>query len=307
MASTIDDSDDNESETEWDLETEQGSEILDNINNYYRTEDALALDNFVNKEKRLSRRLTSRTDAGFDFDEYIPPEEEKKKYPEKNYYKMYKKFFLQPPEKAAIWRPRPPLTYDEMTLIQKADYVSERIAIDFIAWMKEINQDYNITLTPENLMSMFEIGSQNTLAKTLDMKMKEIPTLPPKIALSKKMPHLSNNAKLAKEIRLDIVASKRQPRIFAFSSRLPAEELIRPQLSDIAAKWHKSENVREDIVSMEVVWKGITHLRSTKEFSNYLQTAKPHVPHPEYLVRKGVFERLSGSDASSESNTSSSS
>lgn len=56
--------------------------------------------------------------------------------------------------------------------------------------MNTLNKNYPISITTENLIKMFEIGSQNQLASTLDMKMEEMPTLPRRIAHLRKVPHV---------------------------------------------------------------------------------------------------------------------
>lgn len=42
---------------------------------------------------------------------------------------MYGNFMKKEPSQAAIWRPHPPVTFEEMSLVQKANAVTEKVNI----------------------------------------------------------------------------------------------------------------------------------------------------------------------------------
>ncbi|KAJ8952077.1 hypothetical protein NQ318_010987 [Aromia moschata] len=61
----------------------------------------------------------------------------------------YLNFFKRRPGREAIWRELPPLTLEDMNLSQKAAYITEAIARNFVDWIKTLGGDEDSYLTVE--------------------------------------------------------------------------------------------------------------------------------------------------------------
>nr|CAI5846972.1 unnamed protein product [Callosobruchus analis] len=168
----------------------------------------------------------------------------------------YLKFFKRPPHRAAIWRELPPLSWEEMNLNQKSEALAEAIASDFVNWAKNTFEESTVTV--KNVIEMFQIGTQMQSATTL-------------------------------EIRRDQRAAMRKPRYEAFGRRLPTDMQVRPSNKVASEQWMRCQNVPERLESMAAVWKGITHLKSTRAFCVYMYEAHPDVMPPKYLLDVGMM------------------
>lgn len=127
--------------------------------------------------------------------------------------KMYTDFFKRKPSRAAVWRTLPPLSKEEMNLNQKADAVTEKvyyhnslveknknscgsilqIATDFIDWLKNLGGDEELSLTVQDVIEMFEVGFHANAASSLKVVVKELPSVPRKVADAQHVPKVGYN------------------------------------------------------------------------------------------------------------------
>ncbi|XP_050298092.1 uncharacterized protein LOC126737296 [Anthonomus grandis grandis] len=203
--------------------------------------------------------------------------------------KMYINFFKRKPTRAAVWRPLPPPSLSEMNLSQKADYVTEQIATDFINWLRDLGGDEELSLSVQSIIEMFQIGFQANTATSLKVCLKELASIPKRVAEAKQMPKRATRAVLRKEIRKDIKASKKQTTYTAFSTYLPPDMQVRPPAESFYKKWMSCDRVPEKLASMATVWQGITHLKSTRAYCEFL-LERPEIKPPKYLFDCGMME-----------------
>ncbi|KAK4887198.1 hypothetical protein RN001_003469 [Aquatica leii] len=200
----------------------------------------------------------------------------------------YMRFFKCDPERAAIWRPLPPLNIDGMDLNQKSEAITEAIATDFVERLKSLGGETETTLDVAQVMKMFEVGFNTHAATSLAVRIKEMPAIPKFIADIRKQPERAYRAKLKQAIMEDIVASRQRKRVRAFNTTLPKHLLYVPPARGQTDKW-LSRTAPERISSMAAVWDGITDLRSTRTFCKWLIN-HPKVPRPKYLDKLGMLE-----------------
>ncbi|CAH1954900.1 unnamed protein product [Acanthoscelides obtectus] len=199
----------------------------------------------------------------------------------------YVKFFKRPPHRAAIWRELPPLSWKEMNLNQKSDALAVKIASDFVNWAKHTFKESPVSI--KNVIEMFEIATQMQSAKSLCVRMKEMPSIPNDIAEYHGLPQRGRTNMLHREIRRDQKAANRKPRYMAFGRRLPTDMQVRPGNKVASDQWMRCQNVPERLESMAAVWQGITHLKSTRAFCVYMYEAHPDVAPPQYLLDIGMM------------------
>ncbi|XP_023011514.1 uncharacterized protein [Leptinotarsa decemlineata] len=202
----------------------------------------------------------------------------------------YLNFFKRRPDRAAIWRELPPLSFEEMNLNQIADAITEAIAKDFVEWVAAVGGDQETSVNVKSIIEMFEIGSKMNCATTLCVNLEEVASVTEKVAEALKAPQKSKRNTLHREIRKDQKASNETPKIVAFGRRLPTESQVVPPQKNIYKKWLKCEKVPQKLETMAAVWQGITHLRSTKSFCEYLFKEHPEIKPPKYLVECGMMD-----------------
>ncbi|KAF2906035.1 hypothetical protein ILUMI_00141 [Ignelater luminosus] len=200
----------------------------------------------------------------------------------------YVKFFRSNPDRVAIWRDLPPLKIEEMDLNQKAEAITEAIAVDFINWLKRLGGETQTTLDVPQVMKMFEIGFNTHAATSLQALVKEMPAVTKSVADAKKQPKRSLREKLHEKIRNDIRASAKPMKVRAFGTTLPHEMRYIPPKTDFTKKWLQSKAPGR-LKTMSAVWEGITHLRSTRAFCKWL-IDHPEVPAPKYLESLGMLK-----------------
>ncbi|CAG9768631.1 unnamed protein product [Ceutorhynchus assimilis] len=203
--------------------------------------------------------------------------------------KMYMDFFKRKPDRAAVWRNLPPLSLSEMTLTQRAKTVTEQIATDFVNWLRDLGGDEEVSLSVGAIIEMFEIGFQANSTRSLRVGIQEIPSVSKRVAITKKCPEKARRSVLRQEIMKDLRASKKKTIYSAFGGRLPAEMQGRPPAENYFKKWMTCDRVPERLTSMATVWQGITHLKSTRAYCEFL-LEQPDVKPPKYLLECGMMD-----------------
>lgn len=65
---------------------------------------------------------------------------------------------------------------------------------------------------------------------------------------------------------------------------------VRPPVKVTYKKWVQCERVPEKLETMAAVWQGITHLKSTRAFCEYLYNEHPEIKPPRYLIDSGMMD-----------------
>ncbi|XP_068906090.1 uncharacterized protein [Tenebrio molitor] len=203
----------------------------------------------------------------------------------------YTRFFRRRPDRAAIWHTLPPLSLEEMNLTQKAEAITTAIATDFVEWMQNISdEDSPTSLTVPLVLKMFEIGFDTHAARSLQVRVKEMASVPDGVAILKGVPDMAKRSQLHRQLLRDLEASKLKKRVFAFGTKLDKEyQILPPKMADIN-KWLTCKRVPPELESMAAVWQGITHLRSTRAYCEYL-LEHPDITPPKYLVDMKMLNR----------------
>ncbi|EFA02327.1 uncharacterized protein LOC655761 [Tribolium castaneum] len=222
-------------------------------------------------------------------DDSIPTEDHQRK--EVGPHNPYTRFFRRRPDRAAIWHTLPPLSLEEMSLTQKAEAITTLIATEFVEWMENISdEDSPTTLTVPLVLKMFEIGFDTHAARSLQVRVKEMASVPDGVAILKAMPDMAKRSQLHRQLLRDLKASQQKKRIFAFGTKIDKEhQVIPPKMADID-KWLVCKRVPEHLESMAAVWQGITHLRSTRAYCEYL-LEHPEITPPKYLVQMRMLDK----------------
>ncbi|KAG5896774.1 hypothetical protein JTB14_008350 [Gonioctena quinquepunctata] len=207
-------------------------------------------------------------------------------------FNPYLDFFRRPPNRAAIWKELRPLALEQMNLNQIAQAVSEGIAKDFMSWLASVGGEKASIVNVQNIIDMFEVGSRLNCATTLCVNLKEMPSVPLRVAEAMDEKTVYKRNVLHREIKKDQKASMRKPRIVAFGRRLPTELQIKPPPKHAHKKWMNYETVPPRLETMAAVWQGITHLRSTKAFCEYLYQEHEEIKPPKFLVDSGMMDPM---------------
>ncbi|XP_066143564.1 uncharacterized protein [Euwallacea fornicatus] len=200
--------------------------------------------------------------------------------------KMYTDFFKRKTTRAATWRALPPLSMEEMNLNQKADAITEKIATDFINWLRNLGGEEEVSLSVSTLIKMFEI--QTNSASSLKANFKELPSVPRRVDEAQNEPEKAKRSLQHKEIMRGARANKKATTCTASRTRLSRDVSVRPSAETDHRKWIISDPTREKLASMAEVWQGITHLKSTIAFCKFL-IEKPEIKPPKYLSDLGLL------------------
>ncbi|XP_057670664.1 uncharacterized protein LOC130902492 [Diorhabda carinulata] len=202
----------------------------------------------------------------------------------------YMEFFKRKPNRAAIWKELPPLKWEEMDLGQMAEAITEAIATDYVEWLKTMGGSEETTLNVQSIKEMFEIGSQTNTSTAVFVELKEIASVNQKTADALGLPHKSRMNVLQEQIEQDRIASRKKQRLCAFGKRLPVYMQVKPPPKDLYKKWLQCEYIPPKLESMATVWQGITNLRSTRVFCEFLYRHHPAIKPPKYLIEKGLMD-----------------
>ncbi|KAG5877558.1 hypothetical protein JTB14_013810 [Gonioctena quinquepunctata] len=219
------------------------------------------------KVDRAAKRL-------FDYRQFIHPN-------------PYLTFFRKKNILASIWRDVPSLLREKLSLRDKADVISNRIASEFINWLRE-NDLLADELHVKSLIEMFEIA--NEVHVSLQICQEELFTVPEPVAQFLGDMSRSKKVRLHKEIHRDYKASFRKPKMVAFGSTIPPHLQRKPSDRKQLHEWLKSGYIPRELETMEVVWKNIYNLKSTREFCHYLKANYPEITPPKCLVDSGAMD-----------------
>lgn len=102
--------------------------------------------------------------------------------------------------------------------------------------------------------------------------------VPAEVARTRNCPGAGKLAVTRTHLMKDVKAEKRAPKTMAFGAGLPPHLRFVPPKNNVQRLWLDCENVPEDLETMDVVWKGLTHLKSVRGFVEWLQQSEVPVP-----------------------------
>nr|CAD7573078.1 unnamed protein product [Timema californicum] len=257
-----------------------------------------------NQEEESSDRSASPSQQAFDLT-VLPPTHRRPTFHDPNVpmaASPYLKFLKKPHHRAASWRPLEPVVtptgikpHPSTTLNQRAQALTNSINKNFCDWLLSLGGLEQSTMTEEILTELFQIGFDTPAAHALCVKVQEMPVIPRAVARAVNVPQAETRAGLRRELLIDAAAEKGEPHLVAFGECLPADQRFKPPKNRVREKWLQCDRVPPELESMEAVWKGITGLRSTKGFVEWLKQ-RPNLPRPKLPRRPGTVQRASEKD-----------
>jgi len=95
--------------------------------------------------------------------------------------------------------------------------------------------------------------------------------VPHEIAAARQCHDAGELAMTRKHLIRDAKAESKPSKTMAFGTAIPWEFQFVPPTNRVRQKWLRCEKKVPDLETMDVVWKGITHLESVKAFARWLQ------------------------------------
>ncbi|RLU15637.1 hypothetical protein DMN91_011391 [Ooceraea biroi] len=198
----------------------------------------------------------------------------------------YAVFLRRPRRKVVTWRPLTAADlkgYDpEATLEMRARNITDRICRDFCEWLRSLGGTSKV-IDEDVLRDMFEIDFTAEASRTMQMSMREMPMVPSEIAAARQCPDAGELAMTRKHLIRDAKAESKLVKTMAFGTAIPWELQFVPPRNRVGERWLRCENVIPDLETMDVVWKGITHLESVRAFAKWLDE-HPKVWSPDALI-----------------------
>lgn len=100
--------------------------------------------------------------------------------------------------------------------------------------------------------------------------MKEMPMVPNGVAAARQCHDAGELAMTRKHLTRDAKAESKPAKTMAFGTAMPGELRFVPPRNRVREEWLQYQSAMPDLETMDVVWKGITHLESVKAFVNWL-------------------------------------
>lgn len=102
------------------------------------------------------------------------------------------------------------------------------------------------------------------------MSVREMPMVPREVAVARQCPEAGELAMTRRHLIRDAKAESKPVKTMAFGTAIAWEFQFVPPRNRVRERWLQCENVMPDLETMDVVWKGITHLESVRAFSKWL-------------------------------------
>ncbi|KAF6216474.1 hypothetical protein GE061_000816 [Apolygus lucorum] len=177
-------------------------------------------------------------------------------------------------------------TFAQMSLDEQSEYLSTEIAERFCDWVKHTGME-NLRINEDTLKVLFEVGMDNPSVRSLDVNIKELPTVPRTIAEAFRNYEKSERAALHRQILWDAHYESVPPKYLAFGKRHP--ESHKSWKKNVKGDWFTTKAVSEDIISGRALW---GELLGTKVLKNYCKWLRhnPHYKRPQYLQKMGFLD-----------------
>ncbi|CRK95709.1 CLUMA_CG009166, isoform A [Clunio marinus] len=149
--------------------------------------------------------------------------------------------------------------------------------------------DKRLEINKERVNEFFSIEVDGDASRALHIEPKEMSVVPHEVAIMMNLPSHSIQNKSIKILQYDKkLRHSKKPKTVAFGSLLPSA-LRQEKFNEDFFDEVFAVNCPSELRSMEVVFKSILHLDSTKVLINHLK-ANPEIPRPKYLVDNKFFD-----------------
>ncbi|XP_052130319.1 uncharacterized protein LOC127751212 [Frankliniella occidentalis] len=138
-------------------------------------------------------------------------------------------------------------------------------------------------LSCEDVRKLFDINLEGPAARALAVDVKELGCVPPAVAEDTNAPQQSVLARVRAGVRADLRAELRAAArplsTHAFGRSIPVGDpgRWRASKSDTCERW-RQDRVPTELVTMEEIFGGVTHLKVTRDFVDYLRHKRTPLP-----------------------------
>nr|XP_033321558.1 uncharacterized protein LOC117217821 isoform X1 [Megalopta genalis]XP_033321559.1 uncharacterized protein LOC117217821 isoform X1 [Megalopta genalis] len=183
------------------------------------------------------------------------------------------------------WRPLLPDDlegYDpNATLKMRTDNIMSEICRDFCQWLNTLTGAEK-TVDEQVLKDMFEVDFNAEACRAMQVLTREMPVVSAEVARTRNTLGASKLSMTKKQVLKDARAEKRAPKMTAFGTTIPWHLQFTPPKNRVRENWLDCRHVPTDLETMDVVWKGITNLKSVRGFVEWLQQ-HPEITPPDPL------------------------
>ncbi|XP_055846371.1 uncharacterized protein LOC129912245 [Episyrphus balteatus] len=173
----------------------------------------------------------------------------------------------------------------EKPLDEQAEQLMDASAERFTDWVNNLGSKSEKDMTKEQLKSLFSIEGNAKLLASIQTDPKEVKAIAKTVADRWNLPEMAIELKYESYITANLKTAPKKARTVAFGKTIPYKE--RPWIradEDVSIETVFPDELRNG----EHLFKGISHLRSTKALIEYCNK-KPNIPRPKYLVENGYF------------------
>ncbi|XP_023305602.2 uncharacterized protein LOC111687396 [Lucilia cuprina] len=184
----------------------------------------------------------------------------------------------------------------EKTLDEQAEQLMDASAERFTEWINSLGSNRDSDISKEKLKALFSIEGDRTLLASILTEPKEVKAIAKTVADKWNLPEMAIELKYENYIRDRLKNVPKKINTVAFGRTIPVKD--RPWMpadsDDPIATVYP-----EELLSLEKLFKGITHLRSTKELAEFYKK-RPGLEKPRYLVSAGLFKSKTKTQAATE-------
>ncbi|KAM7348590.1 uncharacterized protein ACRADG_007864 [Cochliomyia hominivorax] len=177
----------------------------------------------------------------------------------------------------------------EKTLDEQAEQLMDASAERFTEWINSLGSNRDSDMSKEKLKALFSIEGDRKLLASILTEPKEVKAIAKTVADKWNLPEMAIELKYENYIRDRLKHVPKKINTVAFGRTIPVKD--RPWLPGDYDEPIKTV-YPEELLSLEKLFKGITHLRSTKELAEFYKK-HPELEKPRYLVSAGLFKRKS--------------
>lgn len=96
-----------------------------------------------------------------------------------------------------------------------------------------------------------------------------MPMVPNEVAAARQCPGAGELAMTRKHLIRDAKAESKPAKTMAFGTAIPWQLRFVPPGNRVRERWLRCESVMTDLETMDVIWKGTTHLESVRAFAKW--------------------------------------
>ncbi|XP_061392304.1 uncharacterized protein LOC133327783 [Musca vetustissima] len=208
-------------------------------------------------------------------------------------------FICKPRKKRVCWDSK---IYDmecsiwEKSLDEQAEQLMDASAERFTTWINSLGSNRDSDISKEKLKALFSIEGERRLLASIITEPKEVKAIAKTVADKWNVPEMAIELKYENYIKNRLKNVPKKIVTVAFGRTIPVKD--RP--------WQPSEFDEpiqtvfpDELLTMEKLFKGITHLRSTKLLVDFYKQQN-ELPRPHYLVKSGMFREKTKAQTATE-------